>query len=141
MLTGILLALASVTIVVLVLVIWSIRRHRAPDLDIACTARIDALVPSLAGLTSSSAIAGNSIEIFENGAYYDVLLEAIRGARRTVHFETFLWEEGVLATRVAEALAERARAGVKVRLLVDAVGGKKRRRKHSSRRASATLGC
>jgi cardiolipin synthase len=125
MLTGILLALACATIVVLVLVIWSIRRHRAPDLDIECDARIDELVPSLAGLTYGSAIAGNSVEIFENGAYYDALIEAIRGARRTVHFETFLWEEGVLATRVAEALAERARAGVQVRLLVDAVGGKK----------------
>jgi cardiolipin synthase len=126
MLTGILLTLAFVTIVVLVLVIWSIRRHRDPDLDIECDSPIEELVPSLAGLTFSSAIAGNSVEIFENGAYYDALVDAIRGARRTVHFETFLWEEGVLATRVAEALAERARAGVQVRLLVDAVGSKKR---------------
>jgi cardiolipin synthase len=125
MLIGIVLAVASVTIVVLALVIWSIRLHREPDLDVRCDSSIDELIPSLAGLTFSSAIAGNSVEIFENGAYFDVLEEAIRGARRTIHFETFLWEEGVLATRVAEALAERARAGVQVRLLVDAVGGKK----------------
>ena len=38
-------------IVVLVLVIWSIKRHRDPILDIECDAPIDELLPSLAGLT------------------------------------------------------------------------------------------
>ena len=42
-----------------------------------------------------------------------------------MHFETFLWKEGVLGTRLADALIERRRAGVPVRVLVDADGGKK----------------
>ena len=43
----------------------------------------------------------------------------------TVHFETFLWKEGVLGQRMADALCERARAGVKVRVLLDAKGAER----------------
>ena len=112
-------------IAVLVLVIWSIKRHRDPDLEIECASTIDTLVPSLAGLTLGAALDGNRVEIFENGTYFDVLLEAIRGATRSVHFETYLWKEGELGARVSGALAERARNGVKVRVLLDATGTKK----------------
>jgi cardiolipin synthase len=125
MITTVLFIVCIAVIVVLLLVIWSIRRHRDPDLNIECDAPIEDLIPSLAGLTLSSAIPGNSVEILENGAFFDVLIEAIGGAKKTVHFETFLWEHGVLAQRVADALAERARAGVKVRVLLDAIGSSK----------------
>jgi cardiolipin synthase len=125
MLSAILTAVLVLTIVVLAIVIWSIRRHRDPDLNIECDSPIDELIPTLAGLTLSNAVEGNSVELFENGAYFDVLVEGIAGARKTVHFETFLWEEGVLGQRVADALCERARAGLKVRVLVDAIGSAK----------------
>ena len=101
MLTAILATLLVILVVVLSLIIWSIKRHRDPDLHIECDHPIDKLVPSLAGLTLSTAIDGNSVEIFENGAYFDVLIEDIGKARHSVHFETFLWEEGVLAKRIA----------------------------------------
>ncbi len=120
-----LLALSFVVIIMLLIVIWSIKRHRDPDLHIECDSPIEAMIPSLAGLTLSTAVAGNTVEIFENGGYFDVLLDEIRAAKTTVHFETFLWEEGVLGARVAEALSERARAGLQVRVLLDAVGTKK----------------
>ena len=42
-----------------------------------------------------------------------------------MHFESFLWKEGVLGQRVADALSARARAGVTVRVLLDATGSKK----------------
>jgi cardiolipin synthase A/B len=122
---AILTSVAVALVVLLSLVIWSIRRHRDPDLDIECDAPIEDLIPTLAGLTLSTAVGGNSVEIFENGAYFDVLIDEIGKARKTVHFETFLWEHGVLAQRVADALAERARAGLAVRVLVDAIGSKK----------------
>ena len=80
---------------------------------------------SLAGLTLSTAVAGNSVEVLENGAFFDVLLQRIGSAEKTVHFETFLWKEGVLGQRLADALSERARAGRKVRVLLDATGSKK----------------
>ena len=106
-------------------VIWSIRSHRDPKLHIKCDSPIDELVPSLAGLTLGTAVGGNSVEVFENGAFFDALLERIRAARKTVHFETFLWKEGELGQRLASALAERARAGVQVRVMLDATGSKK----------------
>jgi phosphatidylserine/phosphatidylglycerophosphate/cardiolipin synthase-like enzyme len=72
-------------------------------------------MPSLAGLTLATAVDGNTVEIFENGAYFEVLLAEIRSAKRSVHFETFLWAEGVLGQRVADALSESSRAGLQVR--------------------------
>jgi cardiolipin synthase len=112
-------------IVFFVLVIWSIRRHRDPVLRVECDQSIDELIPSLAGLTHSTAVAGNSVEVFENGPFFDVLVEEIAAAKRSVHFENFLWKEGVLGKRVADALSERARAGVTVRVLLDANGCRK----------------
>ena len=119
------LALLILAAVVQGLVIWSIKRHKDPDLHIECDAPIDKLTTSLAGLTLASAIDGNTVEILENGAYFDVLIEEIGRAKHSVHFETFLWKEGVLGHRVANALSERARAGVKVRVMVDATGSNK----------------
>jgi cardiolipin synthase A/B len=112
-------------LVLLGIVIWSIRRHRAPVLQIESDWPIDQLVPSLAGLTLCTAVAGNSVEVLENGAFFAVLVERIRAAEHSVHFETFLWKEGVLGQRVADALSERARAGKQVRVMLDANGSKK----------------
>ena len=69
------------------------------------------LVPSLAGLTLGTAVDGNSVEVFENGAFFDVLLERIGGAEHSVHFETFLWKEGEAGPAHGGRALERARAG------------------------------
>jgi cardiolipin synthase A/B len=121
----IVLALIVVVIVLQWLIIWSIKRHTDPDLRIECDEPIDKLLPSLAGLSLGTVVDGNTVEIFENGAYFEALLEEIRTATRTVHFETFLWQEGVLGQRIADALSERSRAGVQVRVLLDATGSKR----------------
>ncbi len=118
------LALAT-AVVVLSLVLWSARRHRSPKLQLECDAPIDKLLPSLAGLSLGTLIEGNEVELLGNGHYFDVLIDRIGQARKTVHFETFLWKPGELGRRVATALAERARAGVKVRLLLDYTGSRR----------------
>jgi cardiolipin synthase len=120
----ILLTLATL-VIVLGLVIWSIRRHRDPRLVVECDASIADLLPSLSGLTQGTVYEGNSVELLENGAFFDAMFEEIGRARASVHFETFLWKEGKLGERLANALVERRRAGVQVRVLVDADGGKK----------------
>jgi uroporphyrinogen-III synthase len=58
-----------------------------------------------------------------------------------VHFETFLWKKGVLGQRLVEALIERRRAGVQVRVLVDGSGGRKMGREavRQLREAGATV--
>jgi cardiolipin synthase A/B len=117
---GVLLSL----VILLGLVVWSIRRHRDPDLHIECDSSIDQLIPTLAGLTLGTAVGGNTAEVLENGAFFDVLIGRIEAARESVHFETFLWKEGALGRRVADALINRARARVRVRVLLDAEGSK-----------------
>jgi cardiolipin synthase len=119
------LALLCSVIGVLLLVIWSIKRHPKPHLQIECAAPLNDLLRSLSGLTQSAIYEGNTVELLHNGAFFDVLIDGMREAKSSLHFETFLWKEGALGTRVADALCERARAGVKVRVLLDATGTKK----------------
>ena len=116
---------AFIAIVVLLgVVIWSIRRHRDPELKIECDAGIANLIPTLSGLTLGAALQGNAVEVLENGKFWDVLIERIGKARHTIHYETFLWKEGKLGKRMARALAERAKEGVKVRVMLDGNGSK-----------------
>lgn len=124
-LPAIALAAAMLLPALLGVVIWSIRSHRDPKLSVECDAPVTELLPSLAGITQGTVYDGNAIEVFENGGFFEVLFDEIRAARSTIHFETFLWKEGKLGERLVEALVERCRAGVKVRVMVDANGGKK----------------
>ncbi|GAB3651512.1 phospholipase D-like domain-containing protein [Ramlibacter alkalitolerans] len=117
--------LSFALIAVLILVIYSIRWHRSPILQVSSESTIDKLMPSLSGLTLSTSVDGNAVEVLENGAFFDVLIERIRAAQHSVHFETFLWKHGELAQRMYEAFIDRAKAGVTVRILLDAQGGKK----------------
>ena len=50
------------------------------------------------------------------------MLEAIRGATRRISFETYIYDTGEVANQFTAALEEAARRGVRVSLLVDAVG-------------------
>jgi cardiolipin synthase len=68
-------------VILLALIIWSIRRHKDPDLHIECDRPIDELMPTLAGLTLGTAVAGNQAEVHENGAFFDVLIGRIQAAQ------------------------------------------------------------
>ena len=114
-----------VAVALLGLTIWSIKRHKDPHLALKADAPLEELIPSIAGLSLGMAIRGNAVEIFENGAFFDALIDDIGSARHTVHLETFLWKEGRLGSRVADALSRKAREGLKVRVVLDAVGCKK----------------
>lgn len=66
-------------------------------------------------------------------------LEAIRAAKRCIHFETFFMTPGHRANDFAEALAERAAAGVEVQLVVDHYGTKKLPHKYWKRLKAANV--
>ena len=118
-------AILILAVALLGLAIWSIKRHKDPHLQLDSHEPIETLIPGISGLALGMAIRGNAVEIFENGAFYDALLADIAAARRTVHFETFLWKDGRLGRRMADAFCRKAQEGVKVRLVLDAVGCKK----------------
>ena len=68
---------------------------------------------------------GNRIDVLRNGdRIFPAMLEAIRGATATVDLMTFVYWQGDIAVEFADAMSERARAGVRVRLLIDALGGR-----------------
>ena len=68
-------------------------------------------------------VGGNAVEILLNGEQiFPAVLEAIRSARRTITYAQYFYEDGPVARDIAEALAERCRAGVGVNVLLDAFG-------------------
>ena len=75
---------------------------------------------------------GNRITTLQNGdEIFPAMLRAIRSAKKTITFETYVFEEGTVPEAFAGALAERARAGVKVHVILDAHGGGKSRKYHA----------
>ena len=83
---------------------------------------IQEALPMLAGVTESSVHEGNRVEVLQNGAIFPAMLEDIAAAEHCVHLETFVWTEGKLETQFVDALAAKARAGVKVSVLLDSLG-------------------
>lgn len=79
------------------------------------------------GLMMGPAIVdGNkATELINGDAIFPAMLQAIRSAKKTVLFETYIYWSGEVGNQFAEALAERARAGVKVHVLLDWVGSAK----------------
>src|SRR6266851_5301110 len=82
-----------------------------------------AFVRALEAHTLSSPVDGNRAQVLLNGnEIFPTMLAAIRGAKTTITFANFLYEDGDIAGEMATALAKRCRAGVRVNVLLDAVG-------------------
>ncbi|GAB3677329.1 phospholipase D-like domain-containing protein [Salinisphaera aquimarina] len=66
---------------------------------------------------------GNRVERLVNGReIFPAMIAAVEGARESIDFLTFIYWQGDVAERFGNVLAERARAGVRVRVLLDAFG-------------------
>jgi cardiolipin synthase len=77
----------------------------------------------LASLAGSYGHDGCKVEVLTNGEeYYEAELAAIRQARHSVNLEAYIFQKGEVTRRFLEALTERARAGVRVNLVLDAIG-------------------
>lgn len=81
---------------------------------------------SLGVLLGPPIIEGNQVEALLNGdQIFPAMLEAIRGAKKTITLETYIYWSESIGTEFSEALAERARAGVKVHVMLDFMGSMK----------------
>ncbi|HJQ35162.1 MAG TPA: phospholipase D-like domain-containing protein [Pyrinomonadaceae bacterium] len=81
--------------------------------------------------TGSPLIRGNGVRLLKDAAEnYPAWLEAIKGARRTIHFESFIIHEDDVGREFAAALCAKAKEGVRVRVVYDWLGavGKTSRR-------------
>lgn len=68
---------------------------------------------------------GNDIRTLENGeVYFAVMLKAVLAAKKSITFESFVNANSLPVYRFSEAFAERARAGVKVHVILDAFGSR-----------------
>lgn len=81
---------------------------------------------TLEGVIGTPFTTGNRVDRLKNGnEIFPAMLDAIESATRSVDLLTFIYWSGVIGRRFAEALSERAQAGVRVRVLLDAVGSRK----------------
>ena len=66
---------------------------------------------------------GNRVTVLTNGAqFYPAMIEAIRCASTSINMECYIFQPGQIADAFIEALSDRARAGVNVTMVVDAIG-------------------
>jgi hypothetical protein len=78
---------------------------------------------SMGSLLGPAIIEGNRTQALVNGnEIFPAMLKAIRGAQKTITFETFIYWSGAIGQEFAEALTERARAGVHVHVMLDWLG-------------------
>ncbi len=104
--------------------------HSATDSHSACYAlepafdtASDEFRATMAGATGMPLVNGNRVEIYNNGdEFFPAMLDAIESARLSVTMEQYIFWDGQVGRRFAEAFAEKAREGVPVKLLVDAIG-------------------
>ena len=80
---------------------------------------------TLEGVLGIPCTEGNRIAVLRNGdEIFPAMLAAIGAAEHTIDLLTFIYWKGEIGTRFAGALCDRARAGVRVRILLDAVGAR-----------------
>jgi cardiolipin synthase len=83
----------------------------------------DQFVRSIGSLLIAPILPGNRVKTLLNGdEIFPAMLEAIRSATTSITFETYIYWSGDVGRQFAEALAERARRGVAVHVLLDWVG-------------------
>ncbi|HET7433245.1 MAG TPA: phospholipase D-like domain-containing protein [Thermoanaerobaculia bacterium] len=117
--------LIALIMVALVLIVWSTKRRRRPRLDLDSETGGDGdLMQTIAGLTQSTVVGGNRIELIQNGQYFERLFADLEAAKKTINFETFLCKEGEATRRLAEIVCRKRADGVKVQMMMDGSGSK-----------------
>lgn len=82
-----------------------------------------AFLQTMHALTGAPLSEGNQVAILKNGVQiFPSMLAAIRAAKKTINLEFYIYWDGSVGRDFAEALAERARAGVEIKVILDAVG-------------------
>jgi cardiolipin synthase len=82
-----------------------------------------AFLQTMHALTGAPMSAGNHVKLLRNGVQiFPSMLAAIRAAKKTINMEFYIYWDGEIGRHFAESLAERARAGVHVKVILDALG-------------------
>lgn len=83
----------------------------------------DEFLDTMAGATGVPFAGGNRVDVLNNGdAFYPAMLEAIEAAEGSITVEAYIYWAGDIGLRFARALSNKAKEGVKVKILLDAIG-------------------
>jgi cardiolipin synthase A/B len=100
-----------------------------PYLEYKITNTLDVALDSeeffciVAALANAQIHHHNKVEVLTNGeVYYEAELQAIERAQNHINIEAYIFQKGEIAGRFLEALTQRARAGVQVNIILDALG-------------------
>lgn len=117
------LTLAFLT-VVLIFCLFFIRRHTLPyRFEHTFAVSDPEFVGSTLALADPVLVPGNKIELLQNGdEYFPAMLNAIRSARQTINFESYILYSDSIGRQFRDALCESARAGIEVRVILDGIG-------------------
>jgi cardiolipin synthase A/B len=118
------IAVVGLIVVAMGIILWSVKRRSHLHLHLEQSENMHEILHSIAGLTQSTVVAGNSVSLLLDGAFFDALYADLGKAKTSIHFETFLSKDGEVTRKVAALLSEKARSGVSVRLMLDGSGGK-----------------
>lgn len=116
-------AAASYLASLIVRVLTSREKKITHEIETRYTAEDEQFVRSMGSLMEPNLLEANQITILHNGdEIFPAMLDAMTSARRTITFETFIYWSGTIGQRFADALCERAGAGVKVHVILDWLG-------------------
>jgi cardiolipin synthase len=122
------LGVAAATIVLVVLALNFVPPEKKVQKQVRHFGGVDdpQFLREMGTLLGPPILGGNTVKALQNGdEIFPAMLEAIRGARRTITFETYIYWSGSIGKEFADALVERARAGVRVHVLLDWAGSLK----------------
>jgi cardiolipin synthase len=127
---------------VVIFCLFVIRRHTIPyHFEHTFSVSDPEFVGSALALGDPVLVPGNKIDMLQNGdAYFPAMLDAIRAAQKSINFEAFIFHSDGVGNQFRDALCERARAGVEVRVLLDGIGSGWRL-KNSDVRLMKEAGC
>jgi cardiolipin synthase A/B len=106
---------------------------KQPDYQLGTDAEVgtEAFVEAAAALLNNPVYRGGEVTLLQNGdAFYPAMLQAIISASDNITFEVYIFEPDDIGRQFMDALIDRARGGVEVRLLVDWFGSLKFRQRH-----------
>jgi len=90
---------------------------------------VERLIRAVSRERGNQPLPANDLAIWPSGAeYFPHLIEDISKAQRSIHMQYYVWERDELTTTICEALTERVRAGVEVRILNDFLGSARYRK-------------
>src|ERR1044071_2626236 len=118
-------AIAVILAALAIIIYLATPSEQAPTygLDHEFQVESDEFLSTMVGATGVTFVEGNRVDVFNNGdQFYPPMIEAINQAKSSVTIEAYIYWKGQIGMMFAQALAAKAKSGVKVKILLDSVG-------------------